>query len=345
MDESTEISNGDESPRRPAKCPAQFLPSISKQTADLLLRQENAVDVIALYFFYLYTSTWQCTNRIRATTGFCVQGLGISRDRIRRAKKRLVQLGLIADHRTLNKAKRITGWYVHVKYIRRASHPVPIPVGGVYHPVDEKAPNALNADNQSASIAFNKNALEPPSPLQGEGGIDVLDWKKLASQLLTCLKQSPDRELTDREVQVLRSIGLKPTPEAFEELRWFYKAKFDDDHPYDIDQRLLRSRKLKLVSLANDLPQQLELAKQWTRIDPIPRPPPPPPDKWQEIQQTVYPDSNHFSSFEDLPDYAKTAIRQFAAGGKRSHTWESPLSSDEISAAQTHYAAKVGRFA
>src|SRR5690349_1122587 len=115
------IKAGDSS--RPKRRPAVSLPAISKQTADLLLKQQCPVDSIAVYFFYLYTAAWQHTNRPKATTNFCARGLQMSLTRVRAAKRCLLGLDLIADyvHRDIETG-RVLGHYIHVKYIRSGDH-------------------------------------------------------------------------------------------------------------------------------------------------------------------------------------------------------------------------------
>lgn len=72
-------------------------------------------DALALYSFYTYTSAWQGTRKILCTTGYVAKGLGRSRSIIIRAKRTLVQLGLIADFvRRSKNGQRISGWYIHI---------------------------------------------------------------------------------------------------------------------------------------------------------------------------------------------------------------------------------------
>jgi hypothetical protein len=74
---------------------------IPKATMDLFLsiknedKKTNIPDVMALYNFYYYTAEWQKTNQAKCNTNYTANGLNITEDRVRKAKKKLVELGLI----------------------------------------------------------------------------------------------------------------------------------------------------------------------------------------------------------------------------------------------------------
>ncbi len=87
--------------------------------------------------------------------------------------------------------------------------------------------------------------------------------KDLASKLLACLKQDPNRPLTSSERRALSRVEIHPTVAQYELLQGFYEQSPDPDRPFDPDQRLLRLRKFKLSTLAADLPQQIAHAEQW----------------------------------------------------------------------------------
>ena len=87
--------------------------------------------------------------------------------------------------------------------------------------------------------------------------------KDLASKLLTCLKQDPNRPLTPREKRALSRVEIHPTVAQYQLLQNFYEQSPDPHRPFDLEQRLLRLRKFKLSTLAADLPQQIAHAEQW----------------------------------------------------------------------------------
>jgi hypothetical protein len=90
---------------------------ISKSLIDMFLKEPNTGDLIALYTFYYYTAKWQKTNTARATTNYTAEGLDWSADRVRRAKKVLLQMGLIQDVQTKNEQGQITGNFVFVRFV------------------------------------------------------------------------------------------------------------------------------------------------------------------------------------------------------------------------------------
>ena len=86
---------------------------LSKQTIDLFLKQKKPGDLISLYTFYYYTAKWQKTNQPKATTSFIEGALGWGNNRVLKAKKKLLDLGLISDIRQTNpKTGRVVGWYI-----------------------------------------------------------------------------------------------------------------------------------------------------------------------------------------------------------------------------------------
>jgi hypothetical protein len=313
MDASTNADGAS----RSARVPAATLPAISAQTADLLLRQQCPADLVALYLFYLYTASWQHTNRPKATTKYCARGLNITRERVRRAKSCLIELGLIEDYVARHRqSHRIEGWYVHVKYIRTGkSQPSDFPTAGVFQDEARSTTNASSADKENASNAFNKNALKTPNPLSGGDENNLDSIRTLTSKLLTILDEDPQRDLTAAEIRALHRVKSRLDATACEQLQWFYEPPSDPDRPYDPDERFLRLRKQTLRTLANDLPQQIALAAKWVKDHPIWRPPPSPPappGNWRELLHVLYPNAV-FSHFEQLPDFAQEEIRKMAS--------------------------------
>jgi predicted transcriptional regulator with HTH domain len=62
---------------------------------DILIKEKNPDGLITLYSFYSRAAYYQKTSRVWSTNRFCINGTKIGRDRFLRAKKRLVELGLI----------------------------------------------------------------------------------------------------------------------------------------------------------------------------------------------------------------------------------------------------------
>lgn len=136
---------------------------LTKQTCDLLLSQEKGSDLIALYVFYYYTAKWQGTNQPHCTTPYASVGLGWTIQRLRKAKKKLIELGLISDVKTVNESNKITGHYIKMNYIFKketeSDHGVEKATGGNFNEVETPTPNALSVNNLNASSDNSKNAL------------------------------------------------------------------------------------------------------------------------------------------------------------------------------------------
>jgi len=183
--------------------------------------------------------------------------------RVRLAKEQLRKLDLIEDYVDRDAKGRIKCWYIHLKYIRSSPRQsVDLPHTGDAKGLADGQPNASSADKGNALSASEKNALSTPNPLSG--GAAVLDSvNDLASKLLVCLKQDPQRPLTPREKRALSRVEIHPTVAQYELLQDFYEQSPDPHRPFDLEQRLLRLRKFKLSTLAADLPQQIAHAEQW----------------------------------------------------------------------------------
>lgn len=80
-----------------------------------IMSSSRPLESLALYLFYLYTSARQNTDKILCTTGFAAKGLKSTRNRIQKAKKSLIDVGMIKDlHRRSQNGRKIIGWYIHL---------------------------------------------------------------------------------------------------------------------------------------------------------------------------------------------------------------------------------------
>lgn len=138
---------------------ANHLVVIPKAVFDIFLKRSDPADLIALYVFYYYTAKWQKTNRIRATTGYCATGLHWGEERVRKAKKQLIELDLVHDVRTIDKeSRKAKGWYIQITYIMKNENVVnhlkttlpPLPDGGSSHKVESEYTNALSNSTLNA---------------------------------------------------------------------------------------------------------------------------------------------------------------------------------------------------
>lgn len=90
---------------------------ITQKVSDALLKQERPEEPITLYILYYNTANWQNTNQPKCTTHFAAKKLHWGIRKVRRAKKVLVNLGLVEDVRAVHpKTKKVTGYYIKMNY-------------------------------------------------------------------------------------------------------------------------------------------------------------------------------------------------------------------------------------
>ena len=155
---------------------------ISKSIIDLCLKEENPADLISLYTFYYYTAKWQKTNQIRATAGYCMQGLKFGESRFTKANKKLRELGLIKSFK--GKGTIDSNWYIQINFIwtkRKVDSLITesntLKNEGVRTPLKTKSlenqvlgkqgTNALNVNNINALSVDRVNALNGDSLADG----------------------------------------------------------------------------------------------------------------------------------------------------------------------------------
>lgn len=83
----------------------------------LQLNIKNKSDAISLYIFYYYTAKWQKTNQPKAVDKYSKKVLGMGKDRLSKAQKTLISLGLIERVVKKNEKGQILGWYIKINYI------------------------------------------------------------------------------------------------------------------------------------------------------------------------------------------------------------------------------------
>jgi hypothetical protein len=94
-------------------------------TARRLLKEgSNGTNAFTLYNFYCFCSSLQETKSVYATDSFCMAGLNWGRDKFRKAKKLLVNMGIIESVTRRDKLGKIAGHYIYIHYIsHRGSKP------------------------------------------------------------------------------------------------------------------------------------------------------------------------------------------------------------------------------
>jgi hypothetical protein len=91
---------------------------LSRVTIDRLYKLEHPAEAVALYCFYYARAKWKHTNTIYATNQFVTNGVRLSPERVARAKKDLIQLGLIEQLRQWNpETKRIGHPLIKVNFV------------------------------------------------------------------------------------------------------------------------------------------------------------------------------------------------------------------------------------
>lgn len=90
---------------------------IPKSISDKLLEQPDPSMLIALYWFYYYTSKWQGNTQVRATTSYVSKGLKLHERTVQKYKKILKELGLVEDKTHKSSDGKINGHYVYVKNV------------------------------------------------------------------------------------------------------------------------------------------------------------------------------------------------------------------------------------
>jgi hypothetical protein len=103
--------------------PNEHTVAIHKVTIERILKSgsRDPGDMIALWMFYAYTSRWQKTKQIRATTSYAADGLSWTEERVRKVKRDLSSLSLIEDIQGKNEKGQVCGHYVKIRYVAHAS--------------------------------------------------------------------------------------------------------------------------------------------------------------------------------------------------------------------------------
>jgi len=147
---------------------------LSKPLLDLLLKNVNPGDLIALYTFCYYTAKWQRTNQPKASVSYIAKGLHWSTVKVMRIKKTLIELQLISNVKSRNEDKKITGHYVRVNFIWRSSsikainqtHDFAGPGEQKVNALSTISINALSSDKASTAASKNQDQYITPNMFQ-----------------------------------------------------------------------------------------------------------------------------------------------------------------------------------
>jgi hypothetical protein len=137
---------------------------LSKCLLDILLKQPNCSDLIALYTFYYYTAKWQKTNQPKSTADYTAQGMGWSIKRVKRCKKRLIEIGLIESIVSKNMEGKVSGHFVKINFVWQVAENQRglFPLGG------ESTHKCLRTNNKSITTTKKINSARKiiPPPLE-----------------------------------------------------------------------------------------------------------------------------------------------------------------------------------
>lgn len=135
---------------------------MSKTLFKLMKDQADPMLVWGVYSFYYYTAKYQKTNQVRCTVNFISKGLKCSDDKVRKARKILIELGLIEDVQSLNENGKFNPSYVKVNFIWSKSTVDALPKTGIpstRHTVKQQT-NALSSNKENASSNKNKMLVD-----------------------------------------------------------------------------------------------------------------------------------------------------------------------------------------
>jgi hypothetical protein len=136
--------------------------TLSKSLRDILFKQKNCADAIALYLFYLHTSNWQNNDQPKANNEYCMKGLHWGKDRVKNAQKTLKRLRLIKPIQKRNQFGKYENSYMKISL--EASVP---------QRVHREPVLMLSDDNRSISPRASKPA----------GGFGAINTKRFRSEV------------------------------------------------------------------------------------------------------------------------------------------------------------------
>jgi len=96
--------------------------SASKLMMDLMIKRKSpdvkAKDLLAVFFFYCYTGTWQRTWYPHCTISYVAKGLGMSVATVRKAKAELIRLNLAEEVKftSMKNGRNVILYRMHVHY-------------------------------------------------------------------------------------------------------------------------------------------------------------------------------------------------------------------------------------
>lgn len=98
--------------------PESDVVGITFTTLQRIMTQTKPDELLALYCFYAKETKRQKTQRVYCTTGYVSRGMHWKADRVRKVKKRLIEMGLVEDYRPRTNGK-LGKPYIVVRFIAK----------------------------------------------------------------------------------------------------------------------------------------------------------------------------------------------------------------------------------
>ena len=167
-------------------------------------------DAAVLYLFYVKTSKIQGTNTVKALNCFCKKGLGWGSYRFNKAKKLLIDNGLIETVIRRDENNVITGNYMRIHYIKGSL-------------CDVKKPNKITTDTPTRKTGGATLRVEPPCGCEETNAINkkenTINKKENASNKNKNTKyilfSEKERKLIDKELKNKPSDNFEDIEKIF----------------------------------------------------------------------------------------------------------------------------------
>ena len=174
---------------------------VPKQLIELFLKEEYCENLLMLYSFYYYTAKWQGTTIPRSTTEYTSRGLNWGVDKVRRTKKKLIDLGLVEDLTTSDETGKITGHFIKVNLLQIVyttkttlldSHPV-VFTQAIKNKEENYKKEIFGPDKMSGT-----SSIKPKGPSKKERALQYLP---LATKLSDIVKSTKNITHTTKQLQ------------------------------------------------------------------------------------------------------------------------------------------------
>lgn len=140
--------------------------TITAETLQVLAKQKEFGNLVALYITYVEITTWQRNNSVKATTEFMAKRLRWDRHKIIRLKKILISLDLVRDVIKKDDKGKVIGHFILVRhvYADESNHPAENPQGGNNHSVEFEQTSAK--DLKESAKDLKESTLDAETALQ-----------------------------------------------------------------------------------------------------------------------------------------------------------------------------------